>query len=88
MKPAPGEWDSLRLAAKAADRAKAAAVLRPVFVQRLRELGYGSLAIAHACSTLTGAGTVEEALAELKENARLGGSWVRLFSRDRRVGLI
>lgn len=71
MRPAPGEWDSLRLAAKAADRAKAAEKLRPTFEKRLRELGYSSLAIAHAFSTLTGLGTVEEALAELAENARL-----------------
>jgi hypothetical protein len=71
MKPAPGEWDSLRLAAKAADRAKAAAALRPAFEERLRGLGYSSLAIAHAFSTLTGPGTIEGALAELEENARL-----------------
>jgi hypothetical protein len=71
MRPVPGEWDSLRLAAKAADRAKAAETLRPTFEKRLMELGYSSLAIAHAFSTLTGPGTVEEALAELAENARL-----------------
>jgi len=71
MRPSPGEWDCLRLAAKAADRAKAAEALRPAFEERLRELGYSSLAIAHAFSTLTGPGTVEEALGELKENARL-----------------
>jgi hypothetical protein len=53
MRPAAGGWDSLRLAAKAADRAKAAEELRPAFEERLRELGYGSLAIAHAFSTLT-----------------------------------
>jgi hypothetical protein len=67
----PGEWDSLRLAAKAEDRAKAAEKLRPAFEQQLRELGYSSLAIAHAFSTMTCPGTVEEALAELAENARL-----------------
>ena len=67
----PGEWDSLHLAAKAADRAKAAEALRPAFEERLRELGYSSLAIAHAFSALTGPDTVEEALAELVENARL-----------------
>jgi hypothetical protein len=67
MSPVPGEWDSLRLAAKAADRANAAEKLRPTFEKRLGELGYSSLAIAHAFSTLTGPGTVEEALAELAE---------------------
>ncbi len=45
--------------------------MRPTVEKRLRELGYSSLAIAHAFSTLTGPGTVEEALAELAENARL-----------------
>lgn len=73
MKPTPGEWDSLRLAAKAADRGKAAEPLRPAFEKRLREWGYSPLAIAHAFSALTGPDTVEEALAELKENARLEG---------------
>jgi hypothetical protein len=70
MSPAPGDWDSLRLAAKAADRAKAAERLRPSFEKRLGELGYGSLAIAHAFSALAGPSTVQEALAELAENAR------------------
>jgi hypothetical protein len=74
MRPTPGECDSLRLAAKAADRAEAAETLRPTFETRLRELGYSSLAIAHAFSTLTGPGTVEEALAELRENERL--EWI------------
>jgi hypothetical protein len=63
--------DSLRLAAKAADRAKAAEPLWPAFEARLTELGYSPMAIAHAFETLKGAGTVDEALAELKENARL-----------------
>jgi hypothetical protein len=71
MKPTPEEWDSLRLAAKAADRGKAAEALRPAFEKRLSQLGYSSLAVAHAFSALTGPDTVEEALAELKENARL-----------------
>ncbi len=71
MRPAPGECDSLRLAAKAADRARTAETLRPTFERRLREFGYSSLAIAHAFSTLTGPGTVEEALAELAENPRV-----------------
>ena len=71
MRPAPGEWDCLRLAAKAADRGQVAEALRPAFEERLGELGYSPLAIAHAFGTLTGPGTVEEALAELEENARL-----------------
>jgi hypothetical protein len=75
MTPPPGDLDSLRdslrLAAKAADRAKAAEALRPDFEEQLTRLGYSELAIAHAFSTLKGPGTVEEALAELKENARL-----------------
>jgi hypothetical protein len=36
-------------------------------------LGYGPVTIAHAFSALTGPGTVDEALIELKENARLEG---------------
>ena len=71
MRPAPGEWDRLRLAAKAADREKVAEALRPAFEERLRELGYSPLAIAHAFRSLTGPDSVEEALAELEENARL-----------------
>jgi hypothetical protein len=70
MSPAPRDWDSLRLAAKAADRAKAAEKLRPGFEKRLKELGYGPRAIAHAFSTLTGPDTVADALAELAQNAR------------------
>jgi hypothetical protein len=70
MRPAPGEWDCLRLAAKAADREKAAEKLRATFEERLAELGYGSRTIAHAFSTLAGPGTVAEALAELAQNAR------------------
>jgi hypothetical protein len=71
MRPAPAEWDSLRLAAKAADRVKAAEQLRPAFEQRLKELGYGPRAIAHAFSTLTGPGTVAQALAEVAQNERM-----------------
>ncbi len=71
MRPAPGEWDCLRLAAKAADRQKAAEALWPPFEERLRELDYSPLAIAHAFSSLTGPDTVEEALVELEENERL-----------------
>lgn len=71
MRAAPGEWDCLHGLAKASDREKAAEPLRPAFEERLRELGYSPLAIAHAFSSLTGAHTVEEALAELKENERL-----------------
>jgi hypothetical protein len=71
VRPVPEEWESLRLAGKAADRAKAAEKLRPAFEKRLTELGYGPLAIAHAFSTLTGPGSVAEALAELAQDARL-----------------
>ena len=71
VRPAPGEWDCLRLAATAADREKAGETLRPAFEQRLTELGYSPLAIAHAFSALTGPATVEDALAELEENERL-----------------
>ena len=70
MSPAPCDWDSLRLAAKAADRAKAAEKLRPAVERRLKKLGYGPRAIAHAFSTLTGPDTVAKALAELAQNAR------------------
>lgn len=51
-------------------RAKAAEEFRPAFEQRLKELGYGPLAIAHTFSTLTGSCAVAEALAELARNAR------------------
>jgi hypothetical protein len=64
-----GLRDSLRLAAKAADREQAAETLRPAFEKRLKELGYGPGAITQAFSTLTGPGTVAEALAELAQTA-------------------
>ncbi|MGO9956015.1 MAG: hypothetical protein ACLP50_08535 [Solirubrobacteraceae bacterium] len=71
MRPAPGEWDDLRLAAKAADRGRAAKALWPAFEKRLKELGYGPRGIAHAFATLTGLGGVTEALAELERYQRL-----------------
>jgi hypothetical protein len=61
----PPEWESLRLAAKAADRAKAADKLRPAFEARLTALGYTQRSIAHAFRLLTG-GTVDEALEALE----------------------
>jgi hypothetical protein len=54
MRPAPREWDCLRLAAKAADREDAAEAVRPAFERRLTELGYGSRAIARAFRALSG----------------------------------
>jgi hypothetical protein len=57
--------DSLRLAAQAADRERAAEELRPAFERRLRVLGYDGRAIAHAYRVLTGPGTVSEALERL-----------------------
>jgi hypothetical protein len=61
----PPEWESLRLAAKAADRAEAAEQLRPAFEARLTALGYTPRSIAHAFRVLT-AGTVAEALEALE----------------------
>jgi hypothetical protein len=61
MKPTEDEF-GLRLAAKAADRAEAAKHEWPAFEERLRQLGYGPRAIAHAFATLSGPGTVDEAL--------------------------
>ena len=69
MRPEEGTFEGLRLAAKAADRGKAAQRERPGFEKPLKELGHSPLAITHAFSTLT-AGTVEEALTELEEHAR------------------
>ena len=60
----------LRLAAKAADRAKAARLEWPAFEKRLRELGYGPREIAHAFSALSGPGSVAEALEVLKGMSR------------------
>lgn len=65
MKPNEDEF-GLRLAAKAADRAKAAQQQWPAFEKRLRQLGYSPCAIAHAFSLLSGPGTVAEALDALK----------------------
>ena len=66
MGPGESEFEDLRLAAKAADRGKAAKQQWPAFEKRLRELGYSSLAIAHAFSTLSGPGSVAEALEVLR----------------------
>lgn len=54
----------------AADRGKAAEKLWPAFERRLKELGYGPRAIAHAFSSLSGPATAAEALSGLAENAR------------------
>lgn len=70
MKAAPGEHEDLRLAAKVADREKAAATQWPVFEARLRELGYGHDAIWRAFDVLKGPGTVDEALQELRRRRR------------------
>ena len=43
----------------------------PAFEKRLKELGYGPRAIAHAFTTLAGPGTVTEALAKLAHYERL-----------------
>ena len=66
MRPRKGEFEDLRLAAKAADRGRAAQQQWPVFEKRLRQLGYGPRAIAHAFSTLSGSGSVAEALEVLR----------------------
>jgi hypothetical protein len=60
----------LRLAAKAADRQKAASQEWPAFEERLKELGYTPRAIAHAFQTLSGQGTVANALEVLKDMSR------------------
>jgi hypothetical protein len=69
MRPGKDEF-GLRLAAKAADREKAVRQEWPAFEERLRELGYGPRAIAHAFHTLSGPGTVAEALEVLKGMSR------------------
>ena len=66
MRPREGEFEDLRLAAKAADRGKAAREEWPAFEERLKQLGYSPRAIAHAFSTLSGPGTVAEALEVLR----------------------
>jgi hypothetical protein len=69
MTPRDGEF-GLRLAAKAEDRHKAAMQEWPAFEKRLTQLGYSPRAIAHAFRTLSGAGTVDEALEALKQPRR------------------
>jgi len=66
MRPDEGEFECLRLGAKAADRGKAAQREWPAFEKRLKELGYSPLAIVHAFSTLSGPGTVAESLEVLR----------------------
>jgi hypothetical protein len=69
MEPGKDEF-GLRLAAKAADREKAAGQEWPAFEARLKKLGYGPRAIAHAFRTLSGPGTVAEALEVLNGMSR------------------
>ena len=66
MRPGEGEFEDLRLAAKAADRGKAAEEEWPALEKRLRQLGYRPLAIAHAFTTLSGPGSVANALEVLR----------------------
>jgi hypothetical protein len=66
VKARPGEHEDLRLPAKVADREKAAESQRPELERRLAALGYPPRAIADAYMTLSGPGTVEDALAKLK----------------------
>jgi hypothetical protein len=70
LMPASEDEFGLRLAAKASNRAKAAEQERPAFEEKLRRLGYGPRAIAHAFSTLSGPGTVDDALEALKHQRR------------------
>jgi hypothetical protein len=64
----PGKDDfGLRLAAKAADREKAARQEWPAFEERLKKLGYGPRAIVYAFRALSGPGTVAEALEVLND---------------------
>jgi hypothetical protein len=69
MRADPELHGSLRLAANAADRAKAGEAFRADFERRLRDLGYSSCGIAHAFSILSGPGTVAETLDELERYA-------------------
>jgi hypothetical protein len=68
LRPTKGEFESLRLAARAADRSKAARQEWPAFEERLKELGYGPRAIAHAFSSLSGPDTMAEAQDVLKRH--------------------
>lgn len=68
MKPRPGEFESLRNAARVGDRESTAEQQRPAFEERLRELGYGQQAIRDAFETLSGGGTVAEVLESLRRS--------------------
>jgi hypothetical protein len=70
VRPEDGAFVGLRLAAKAADRQRAVGSQWPAFQAQLRDLGYSPKAIAHAFSTLSGPGTVAEALEVLKRTDR------------------
>jgi len=61
---------SLHLAAKAADRDKAAEAQRPEFERRLKELGYTPRSSARAFGLLEGPGTVQEAIQALERVER------------------
>jgi hypothetical protein len=66
VEPAEDQF-GLRLAANAADRSKTAAQKWPAVEERLRNVGYGPRAIAHAFRALSGPGTVADALKALND---------------------
>jgi hypothetical protein len=70
MRRGDGEFGDLRLAAGAADRQQPAPKQWPAFEARLRDLGHSPRAIAHAFCSLSGPGTVAEALAVLERTQR------------------
>ncbi len=79
MRRGDGEFGDLRLAAGATDRQQAARWQWPAFEVRLRDLGYSPSAIAHAFCSLSGPGTVAEALAVLERTQRASRAVARNF---------
>lgn len=87
------EWESLRLAAKAADREKAFREHWPAAEAQLRQWGYPSWGIAQAHSVLSSGGSVEEAAEaarsdeQITEAGRARVQWLRRMAHQQGLAL-
>lgn len=87
------EWESLRLAAKAANREKAFREHWPAVEAQLRQWGYSSWGIAQAHAVLSSGGSVEEAAEaargdeEITEAGRARVQWLRRLAHQQGLAL-
>jgi hypothetical protein len=88
-----GDWDCLRLAAKATDRGEAFREHWPAVETQLRQWGYPSWGIAQAHLVLSSGGSVEEAVEALRsdeevtEAGRARVQWLRRLAHQQGLAL-